>query len=97
MARMTQECPPSSQRKLSVARAALTGSVALGVLYALCWLVVLVAGGAAGHMYLELLTSFETNPFMALLEGLVWSWVLGSLAGSLIALVYNALVALERR
>ena len=48
-------------------------------------------------MYLERFTSFEINPFMALLEGLVWSWVFGSLAGSLIALIYNALVALERR
>lgn len=97
MARMTQECSPSAAAKLSVVRAALTGSIALGVLYGLCWLVALIAGGATGHMYLELFTSFGTNPLMALLEGLVWSWVLGSLAGSLIALIYNALVALERR
>ena len=96
MTRMTVNCSDSSERKLSVVRAALTSSIALGVLYGLCWLVAMVAGGATGHMYLELFTSFETNPFMALLEGLVWSWVLGSLAGSLIALIYNALVALER-
>ena len=97
MARMTQDCPPSSQRKLSVVRAALTGSIALGVLYLLCWLVALVAGAAAGRMHLELFTSFGANPFMVLLEGLIWSWVLGSLTGSLIALIYNALVGLERR
>ena len=97
MARMTEECPPFSARRLSIARAAMTGSIALGVLYGLCWLVAMVAGGATGHMVLALFTSFETNPFMALLEGLVWSWVFGSLAGSLIALIYNALVALERR
>lgn len=97
MARITRACRPSTMRKLSVARAALTGAIALGVLYGLCWLVAMVAmvaGGARGHMYLELFTSFETNPFMALLEGLVWSWAFGSLAGSLIALIYNAL---ERR
>ena len=97
MARITRACRPSTMRKLSVALAALTGAIALGVLYGLCWLVAMVAGGARGHMYLELFTSFETNPFMALLEGLVWWWAFGSLAGSLIALIYNALVALERR
>lgn len=97
MARMTQECPPSAARKLSIVRAALTGAIALSVLYGLCWLVAVIAGGATGHMYLELFTSFAASPVVALLEGTVWSWVFGSLAGSLIALIYNALVALERR
>ena len=97
MARMTQECPPSGARKLSIVLAALTGAIALSVLYALCWLVAVVAAGATGHMYLELFTSFETSPVLALFEGVIWSWVFGSLAGSVIALVYNALVGLERR
>ena len=95
MARITQECPPTSARKLSIVRAALTGSMALGALYGLCWLVAMGAAEATGHMYLELITSFESNAFMALFEGLVWSWVRGSLAGSVLALIYNPL-ALER-
>jgi hypothetical protein len=95
MAKVRRETDDSGRGKVGVAAAALTGSVTAGTLYVLCWLIAMVAGGAMRHFVLELFTSFGTSPALALVEGLVWSWVVGSLAGSLIALIYNGLA--ERR
>ena len=95
MAKVRAETAGSTNGRLGVAAAALTGSITAGTLYLLCWLIAVVGGGAMRHLVLELFTSFGTSPALALVEGLVWSWVVGSLAGSLIALVYNGLA--ERR
>lgn len=97
MARISEECPAAEPKKLSIVRAALTGSLAASILYALCWLAALLAGGATGHMYLQLFTDHDPRSALALMEGAIWSWVFGSLGGSLVALAYNALAALEAR
>jgi hypothetical protein len=95
MAKVRLQPGDSATGRVGVAAAALTGSVTAGTLYLLCWLIAMVAGGAMRHFVLELFTSFGTSPVLALVEGLVWSWVVGSLAGALIALIYNGLA--ERR
>ena len=97
MAKMTGQNAGSTRARLSIAGAALIGSMTAATFYVLCWLIAVVAGGAMGHLVLELFTSFETSPGLALLEGVVWSWVFGSLAGSLIALIHNGLLVRERR
>ena len=97
MAKMTGECSGSRAGRLSIAVAALTGSATASMFYLMCWLIAVMAGGTMGHLVLELFTSFETSPILALLEGVVWSWVVGSLAGSILAIIYNGLLALERR
>jgi len=84
--------------RIGVVRLALTGAIAAGLFYALCWVGGLVLPiGPASHMYLQLFTSAELSSTTALVQGLCWSVVFGLLVGALIAWVYNLLSGLERR
>lgn len=83
-------------RKLSVLRLALTGAIAAGIFFVLCWLGVLLPIGPATHMYIQLFTSAEMGSALALAQGLCWSVVFGLIMGALVALVYNALAWLDR-
>lgn len=96
MATMTDEISSARVRKLSVARVALTGLLASGIFYVLCWLGAFLPVGVATHMYLQLFTDADIGSVAALVEGGVWSLVFGSLMGALIALIYNALGSIER-
>jgi hypothetical protein len=87
--------PPS--HRIGIARLALTGAMFMGLFYILCW-----SGAALGivpvsHMYLQLFSSAPMPSTVMLVEGAIWSFVFGSLAGTLIALLYNALGSLDRR
>lgn len=84
-------------RKASVLRVALTGALASGVFFVLCWVGAFLPIGPAPHMYLELFTYAEISSGLALLQGLCWSFVFGLVAGALIAFFYNLLAPLDGR
>ena len=87
----------SAVHRLGVLRLAATGAVAAASFFALCWLGALLPVGPATHMYLRLFTDAELSSVNALAEGLCWSAAFGLIAGTLVALAYNALGALDRR
>ena len=84
-------------RRIGVLRFAATGALFMGVFYILCW-----SGAALGivpvsHMYLQLFSNAPMPSTAMLVEGAIWSVVFGLLAGTLIAVLYNALGSLDRR
>jgi hypothetical protein len=96
MSTAARSIAPRSHR-IGIARLALTGSMFMTLFYILCW-----SGAALGmvpvsHMYLQLFSSAPMPSTAMLLEGAIWSFVFGSLAGTLIALLYNALGSVDRR
>ena len=86
-----------SGRRANVLRLALTGALASGVFYVICWVGAFLPLGPATHMYLALFTNAEVNSSLALVQGLCWSLGFGLIAGTLIALFYNLLASLDRR
>ena len=97
MASQTREAAYGTTRKLGVARLAATGGLAATVFYIFCWIGAQLPIGPATHMYLRLFTKAELNSGTALVEGGIWSLGFGLIAGTLIAIVYNALAPLDRR
>ena len=85
-----------SGRSAHVLRLALTGALAAGIFYLVCWLGAFLPIGPATHMYLALFTSAEITSSLALVQGLCWSLVFGLIAGGLIAFIYNLLAPLDR-
>lgn len=83
--------------KLAVLWLAVAGSLVAGLFFVLCWLGALLPLGPATHMYLQLFTNAKTTSLSALAQGLCWSLLFGLIAGTLIAVVYNALGFLGRR
>lgn len=81
----------------NVLRIALTGALAAGIFYVICWLGAFLPIGPATHMYLALFTNAEPTSTLALVQGLCWSFGFGLIAGSLIAVIYNLLAPLDRR
>ena len=82
--------------KANVLRLALTGALAAGVFYTVCWLGAFLPLGPATHMYIKLFTNAEINSIVALVQGLCWSIAFGLIAGALIAFFYNLLAPLDR-
>lgn len=86
----------STRRDASVLRSALTGALAAGIFYVICWLGAFLPIGPATHMYLKLFTNAQINSSSALVQGLCWSVAFGLIAGALIAFCYNLLAPLDR-
>ena len=86
-----------SSRTANVLRLALTGALAAGVFYVICWVGAFLPIGPATHMYLALFSSAEINSSLSLVQGLCWSLGFGLIAGTLIAFIYNLLAPLDRR
>ena len=82
--------------KANVLRLALTGALAAGAFYVICWLGAFLPLGPATHMYIELFTKAPVNSSAALGQGLGWSIAFGLIAGGLIAFAYNLLAPLDR-
>lgn len=97
MATFANEANSPRSRPLGVLRLALTGALAAGIFYVLCWSGARLEFGNATHRYLALFTDAEISSGTALLEGVCWSIAFGLIAGALIALIYNALAFLDRR
>lgn len=85
-----------TRRNASTLRLALTGALAAGVFYVICWLGAFLPIGPATHMYLKLFTNAEISSIVALVQGLCWSIAFGLIAGALIAFFYNLLAPLGR-
>ena len=83
--------------KVNVVRFVLTGAIASGTFFALCWIGAFLPIGPATHMYLQLFTSAPLTSAAALVQGLCWSAAFGAIAGGLIGFTYNLLGALDRR
>lgn len=81
---------------LGVLRLALTGALAAGIFYILCWVGAQLPIGPATHMYLRLFTNADLTSGTALFEGVCWSLSFGLIAGTLIAVIYNAFAFLDR-
>lgn len=96
MATTTVETNNRTRAKANVLRLALTGALAAGAFYVICWLGAFLPLGPATHMYLKLFTNAEINSSVALVEGLCWSIAFGLIAGALIAFAYNLLAPLDR-
>lgn len=84
------------KRRANVLRFALTGAIAAGIFYVICWLGAFLPLGRVSHMYIALFTSAEITSSLALVQGLCWSLGFGLIAGSLIAFTYNLLAPLDR-
>ena len=96
MSTTAQSLAPRSHR-IGIARLALTGAMFMGLFYILCW-----SGAALGivpvsHMYLQLFSDAPMPSTAMLVQGAIWSFVFGSLAGTLIAVLYNAFGSADRR
>ena len=83
--------------RLSIARLALTGMIVAVTLFLICWIAALIPNVRATHMYIQLFTTAEISSGIALIEGLCWSAIFGSVIGSLIALAYNGLGRISGR
>lgn len=83
--------------KVSVPRFVLTGAIAAGAFFALCWAGAFLPIGPATHVYLQLFTSAPITSGAAFAQGFCWSVVFGAVAGGLIGFTYNLLGAFERR
>ena len=86
-----------SGRRANILHLALTGALAAGVFYVICWVGAFLPLGPATHMYLALFTNAEINSSLALVQGLCWSLGFGLIAGTLIAFFYNLLTCFDRR
>ncbi len=96
MATTTSETNGSSGRA-NVLRFALTGALAAGIFFVICWLGAFLPLGRVSHMYIALFTSEDITSSLALVQGFCWSLAFGLIAGSLIAFIYNLLAPLDRR
>jgi hypothetical protein len=85
------------QHRLGAIRLAMTGALFMGLFYILCWTGAAIGIVPVTHMYLNLFSDAQMPSTAMLLEGSAWSVLFGLLAGALIAVIYNALSALDRR
>lgn len=83
--------------KVSITRFVLTGGLASGIFFTLCWVGTFLPIGPATHMYLELFTAGPATSGPSMAQGFSWSVVFGAVAGGLIGLSYNLLGVLDRR
>lgn len=86
-----------AEGRIGVLRLALTGGLASTAFFVLCWAGAFLPIGPATHLYLQLFTGADISTARALLEGACWAAAFGLIAGTLVAVIYNALGRLERR
>ena len=84
------------RRGLSVVRASAAAGVALGLLVILCWIGAFIPFASPTHAFIGLFTPADLHSTRALLEGTLWAFLFGLIAGAVIAITYNSLARLER-
>ena len=97
MASETLSASSAGYGKVSVLRFMLTGAIASGIFFALCWAGAFLPIGPATHEYLRLFTNAPLASGLGFAQGLCWSVVFGAVAGGLIGFSYNLLGAFEQR
>ena len=86
MAGLTLAAPRAT---LGVARSASTGAFATLIFFVLCWAAAAVEALSLSHAFIGLFTMKAAGSAAALLEGGLWAWIGGGIAGALTAHCYN--------
>ena len=87
---MTQVTHMSSPATLGYVRTASTGAFSTLILYVLCWLAVLLGAPIVfSHAFVGLFTTLPMEPVQTLLIGGLTAFVVGGIAGAIIAHCYN--------
>ncbi len=97
MATTTNDVVTAAPRRIGVVRLAVTGAISATIFYVFCWIGAQTPFGPGAHMYLQLYTGADLSTGASLIEGAAWSFGGGLIFGTLIAYIYNALAALDRR
>lgn len=97
MATTANNAIATAPRRIGVLHLALTAALSLTIFYLLCWIGAQTVLGPGNHMYLQLYTGAELSTGASLVEGLGYSFGGGLVMGAIIAFVFNALAALDRR
>lgn len=87
----------SRSHRIGVMRLAATLGVGAALIFGLCWLGTFIPVSSPTHAYIGLFTSAQPDSGAALLEGSVWSFLFGALAGAVMAALYNLFGRLDRR
>jgi hypothetical protein len=87
----------SAVHRIGVARLAATLGVGAALIFILCWLGTFIPLSSPNHAYIGLFTTAQSNSDAALLEGTFWSFLFGALTGTVLAVLYNLFVSLDRR
>lgn len=77
-------------------RLAVASAAALSILFILCWVGAAFSVTSPSHMFVALFTLAPVESWYSLCLGIVSALVFGSLAGALLAWIYNALAPFER-
>lgn len=85
----------SNRPRVGVKQVALTAAFVAAALFILAWSASRLPGSVTPN-YIKLFTSADPSSSRAMIEGVVWSVLLGYVTGGLAALTFNALGALKR-
>jgi hypothetical protein len=82
-------------RRIGVMR--LSATLGLGglAIFVLCWLGTFVPYASPTHAFIALFTNAPVNSVAALVQGALWSFLLGALSGALLAALYNLFGGLD--
>ncbi|MEQ1510079.1 MAG: hypothetical protein ABL909_06720 [Sphingopyxis sp.] len=87
---MTEKCCNGcSCDKLGIVHCAVTGGVALGIIYLACWLGAAFTAMPVTHSLITFFTTAPMTSTTALAVGLCWSLIFGAWSGLVLALVSN--------
>ena len=93
----TSDIIDSRLHRIGIRRLAATLGVGAAAVFGLCWLGNFIPFSGPTHAYIGLFTSVEPTSALALLEGVVWSFLFGVLTGAVLAALYNLFARLDRR
>jgi hypothetical protein len=85
-----------ANRRINVVRASAATGLGFAALMILCWIGAFIPFASPTHAYVGLFTPAELHSVRALMEGTLWAFLFGIVAGAIISLIYNSLAALER-
>lgn len=85
----TSKVPRVPTNRIGIFHLAATSGVTAIVIFILCWLGTFIPFSSPTHAYVGLFTQAEMQSGAALVEGGLWSLLLGGLSGGLIAVFYN--------
>lgn len=77
-------------------RLAIASAATLSILFTLCWVGAAFWVTSPSHMFVALFTLTPVESWCSLCLGIASALVFGSLAGALLARIYNALAPFER-
>lgn len=91
----TSEIPKVLPNRIGIFHLAATGSLTAAIIFEISWLGTYMSFASPTHAYIGLFTLANIQSETALLEGSLWSFLIGGLSGGLIAAIYNMLAGLR--